>query len=153
MTQHYCCSHYVYYCSAATGNVFLVVRGCRCSVSCSDVCMRMILGLWMIHKANQSAFRSNKAEAVATVCLGVARDKINGTNVLWISCCRRSVNGVFALLGCYAAYIGSCLPTCFNLEDGTDRLSWNVDKYQHMPGNIPEEPRSHVSGIFKSRNF
>jgi len=48
---------------------------------------------------------------------------------------RRGVVEAFALLGCYAAYVGSCLPTfrdslsipssraeCMTLEDGTDTL-------------------------------
>jgi len=35
------------------------------------------------------------------------------------------------LLGCYAAYINSCLPAA--LEDGTDRLSQkSVHNYQYM---------------------
>jgi hypothetical protein len=55
---------------------------------------------------------------------------------------RHGVNEFFVLLACYAAYIGSYLPTfrenlsvlysraldCLSLEDGTDRLSRNFGK-------------------------
>jgi hypothetical protein len=41
---------------------------------------------------------------------------------------------------------------CLTLEDGTDRLSRKVDKYQYTVGNILEERRSrlHRGGSLKS---
>jgi hypothetical protein len=72
-----------------------------------------------------------------------------------ISGFRCGVNEIFALVGCYAAQIGSQLPTfrdnlsvpssratVVTLEDGTDTLSRNVGNYQYMLRNIPEDRRS-----------
>lgn len=45
-----------------------------------------------------------------------------------------SVDEVYALLGWYAACVGSCIQTfqdsldCFTVEDGTNRLSQNIGK-------------------------
>jgi hypothetical protein len=74
-----------------------------------------------------------------------------------ISGFRRGVN-IFALLGCYAACIGSysllvsfsraCLP----LQDGADRLSRNVGNCQSTLRKIPAERRSdlHCGGSLRS---
>jgi hypothetical protein len=49
---------------------------------------------------------------------------------------------VFALLRCYTALIGSFETAHRTLNNGTDRLSLNVD---NKLGNIPEERRSHTA--------
>jgi hypothetical protein len=46
-----------------------------------------------------------------------------------------SVNEVFTLLGCYAAFFLDCV----GLEGWTDRLCQNVSSYQATLHNIPEE--------------
>ena len=71
---------------------------------------------------------------------------------------RRGVNEVYAILGYCTASIGTMrrLGTtchifkgqavqedCLTLEDGTDRSSRNVAKYQSTLCNIPEERRSY----------
>jgi hypothetical protein len=66
---------------------------------------------------------------------------------------------IFALLGCYAALLGSywCIATDYGaylkgagssktLEDETGRQNRKVSKYPCALGNIPEEGRSHLHG-------
>jgi len=58
-------------------------------------------------------------------------------------CC--GVNEIFTLLGCYAVWIDSWLPSFFWtawLEDGTYRLFQNVSNYQTMLCSISEKWRS-----------
>jgi hypothetical protein len=82
-------------------------------------------------------------------------------------------NEAFALLECYAALIGSKLPTFRDdigsifkgqkqskktliLQDETDRLPETlVTYYQSTLRNMPEERRSHLhhGGSLKSRNY
>jgi hypothetical protein len=53
------------------------------------------------------------------------------------------INGICALLGYYTAYSGNSFLDFFTLENGTDRLFWNVGKdYYYMLRNNPEECRS-----------
>ena len=75
---------------------------------------------------------------------------------------RSGVRETFALLGCYAAYIGSCLPTfrdnlpgpSSNVKlNGTDRLTRDVDMYQPTLRNIPEERRSQNLLFFDQRSI
>ena len=87
----------------------------------------------------------------------------NSRNWIMVSKFRRGVNDLLTLLGCYAALVVTdvsgqtigaiCKDTawpvayskikhnCLTLEDGTDKLSLNVGKYQSTFRNIPQQRR------------